>query len=79
MTPEDQTNTVLNQVKVSSFFVVAALSPSFLISLLCVFAYLITQFPEIKEPVSNVISNLLARAGVKPNQQDTNTSFPSDK
>lgn len=73
MTPEDQTNTVLNQVKVSSFFVVAALSPSFLISLLCVFAYLVTQFPEIKEPVSNVISNLLARAGVKPNQQDTTT------
>lgn len=72
MTPEDN-QSIINQVKVSSFFVVAALSPSFLISLLCVFAYLITQFPEIKEPVSNIISNLLVRAGVKTNQQDTAT------
>lgn len=64
MTPEDN-QSIVNQVKVSSFFVVAALSPSFLISLICVLLYLVTVFPDIKEPISNVISNLLVKAGVK--------------
>lgn len=69
----DDTQSIIKQVQTSSFFVVAALSPSFLISLLCVFAYLITQFPEIKEPVSNAISNLLDKAGVKTSANtDTN-------
>ena len=67
---DNENQSVINQVKASSFFVVAALSPSFLISLFCVFLYLVTVFPEIKEPVSNVISNLLARAGIKPDPSD---------
>lgn len=61
----ENNQSVTNQIKASSFFVVAALSPSFLISLICVFLYLFTIFPELKEPVSNVIANLLARAGIK--------------
>lgn len=64
MNPEDN-QSVANQIKASSFFVVAALSPSFLISLICVFLYLFTVFPELKEPVSNVLSNLLLKAGIK--------------
>lgn len=70
MTPEDN-QSIVNQVKVSSFFVVAALSPSFLISLICVLLYLVTVFPDIKEPISNVISNLLVKAGVKTSPSTT--------
>lgn len=61
-TPENKE--IINEIKVSSFFVVAALSPSFLISVICVFLYLVTAFPEIKEPVSNIIANLLRKAGI---------------
>ena len=57
--------TVIDQVKISSYFVVAALSPSFLVSLICVFLYLIAAFPEVKEPITDIITNLLAKAGVK--------------
>ena len=64
MNTEDK-QPIIDQIKISSFFVVAALSPSFLISLLCVFLYLITAFPEIKEPVQNIIANLLLKVGVK--------------
>lgn len=55
---------IINEIKVSSFFVVAALSPSFLISVVCVFLYLVTAFPEVKEPVSNIIANLLVKVGI---------------
>jgi hypothetical protein len=70
MNTEDR-QSVTNQIKASSFFVVAALSPSFLISLICVFLYLFTVFPELKEPVSNILANLLLKAGIKssPNEQ----------
>lgn len=72
MNTEDKTS-VTNQIKASSFFVVAALSPSFLISLICVFLYLFTVFPELKEPVSNVLANLLLKAGIK-SQIDTEST-----
>lgn len=72
MNTEDKTS-VTNQIKASSFFVVAALSPSFLISLICVFLYLFTVFPELKEPVSNVLANLLLKAGIKT-QIDTEST-----
>lgn len=64
---ENQTvsqETILKEIKQSSFFIVAALSPSFLISVVSVFFYLTIAYPEIKEPVSNAISNLLKKAGV---------------
>lgn len=61
----ENNQSVANQIKASSFFVVAALSPSFLISLICVFLYLFTIFPELKEPVSNVLTNLLLKAGIR--------------
>lgn len=64
MNTEDKSS-VTNQIKASSFFVVAALSPSFFISLVCVFLYLFTVFPELKEPVSNILANLLLKAGIK--------------
>lgn len=64
MNSEENTS-IASQIKASSFFVVAALSPSFLISLLCVFLYLFTVFPELKEPASNILTNLLMRAGIK--------------
>lgn len=60
----EEKQSIADQIKISSFFVVAALSPSFLISLLCVFLYLITAFPEVKEPVQNIIANLLLKVGV---------------
>lgn len=55
------TKTIAEQIKISSFFVVAALSPSFLISLACVILYLFSAFPEVKEPVSNYLKNLFSR------------------
>lgn len=64
MSQEDN-QSVASQIKASSFFVVAALSPSFLISLICVLLYLFTVFPELKEPVSNILTNLLMKAGIK--------------
>ena len=70
MNPEDK-QSVTNQIKASSFFVVAALSPSFLISLICVLLYLFTVFPELKEPVSNILANLLLRAGIKTSTEVT--------
>lgn len=70
MNPEDR-QSVTNQIKASSFFVVAALSPSFLISLICVLLYLFTVFPELKEPVSNILANLLLRAGIKTSTEVT--------
>lgn len=67
---ENNQQTLSDQIKTSSFFVVAALSPNFLISLICVFLYLITAFPELKEPVSNVLTNLLLKAGIKTSQPE---------
>lgn len=67
----ENNQSVTDQVKMSSFFVVAALSPNFLISLICAFLYLITAFPELKEPVSNVIASLLLKVGVKPSTSMT--------
>ena len=61
---------IVSEIRTSSFFVIAALSPSFLISLVCVLLYLVTAFPEIKEPLSNAITNLLKRAGVNVKSED---------
>lgn len=72
MNPDEQS--VANQIKASSFFVVAALSPSFLISLICVFLYLFVVFPELKEPVSNILANLLLKAGVKTSPENQTES-----
>lgn len=57
-------NSLVKEIKSSSLFIVAALSPNFLISVICVFLYLANTFPEIKEPVSNAIANLLRKAGI---------------
>jgi hypothetical protein len=65
---DTNTKEIVKQVQSSSLFVVAALSPSFLISIICVFIYLTTQFPEIKEPISNVIASLLSKAGINVNK-----------
>lgn len=67
---DTNTKEIIKQVQSSSLFVVAALSPSFLISVICVFIYLTTQFPEIKEPISNIIVNLLTKAGIKVTEKD---------
>ncbi len=62
-----------NEIKQASFFIVAALSPSFLISLICVLLYLFTAFPELKEPVSHLITSLLMKAGVKSSEPTANS------
>lgn len=61
---------IVKEIKTSSLFVVAALSPNFLISVICVFIYLTTQYPEVKEPISNVITNLLSKAGINLNKEN---------
>jgi len=61
--------TIAEQIKVSSFFVVAALSPSFLISLICVLLYLVTAFPEIKKPLTAFLTDLLS--GLRTNNVAT--------
>jgi hypothetical protein len=65
----EEKQSVANQIKASSFFVVASLSPSFLISLICVFLYLFTVFPELKEPVSSILASLLLKAGIKTSSE----------
>jgi len=71
---EDKSS-ITNQIKISSLFIVAALSPSFLISLLCILAYLVTQFPEVKEPLRGLVVNFLRKAGAKvtpaPEEKDS--------
>jgi hypothetical protein len=66
----EDNQSIAEQIKISSFFVVAALSPSFLISLLCVFLYLVTAFPEVKEPIQNIISNLLLKMGASSSKEE---------
>ena len=61
---------IVKEIKTSSLFVVAALSPNFLISVICVFIYLTTQYPEVKEPISNAITNLLGKAGINLNKEN---------
>lgn len=65
---ENQTD-VVKEIKRSSFFIVGALCPSFLISFICVLLYLFSLFPELREPVSEYISSLLQR--VKQNNAAT--------
>lgn len=61
---------IVKEIKTSSLFVVAALSPNFLVSVICVFIYLTTQYPEVKEPISNIITNLLNKAGINLNKEN---------
>lgn len=57
MNSDDITKTI----KTSSLFVVAALSPSTIVSLVCIGLYALEVLPEIKAPVSNLITGLLSR------------------
>ena len=60
MEPQDK-QFITEQIKASSFFVVAALSPSFLISLICVALYLFTVFPDLKGQASEIVSSFLSK------------------
>lgn len=75
---ENQTDAI-NEIKRSSFFIVGALSPSFLISFICVLLYLFSLFPELKEPVSEYISSLLQRVKQKNAGSQSGAEQPDSK
>lgn len=67
-------------IKSAAYFVVAILSPSTLISFLCLLFYLFTVFPELKAPFINSVTKLFSSVKAKANstEDDSNSEANSN-
>lgn len=67
-------------LKLTAYFIIAALSPNYLVSLFCVFLYIFTLFPELKGPFSKFVSGLFSSVKAKANgtEDDSNSEANSN-